>query len=258
MEKLAEKFKEKYIDDLDGGPGQLGNIWYKEVVLKNKKTLSLSKLKKKEKTILDTLLHFVNKDFRKLFFEGEAIKSIKTNILGPLLMKDMKDMGFAITYMKDNKVQLKNCLPYAIYCHGKKSFHWLPQDKNIKDLCKDFFKDLPFCKYDGLKHVSLSEADSIALWYRTMWYALDRYFITLKNWKTFNLIMFEIKNKDYHLTIYTLSDFGIKNPKYTEKISGKIGLIRTLPTILNKEIKGGSTKRTRHRIKKSDIKKLVK
>ena len=35
MEKLGEKFREKYIDNLFGSPGELANLWHRDVILKN-------------------------------------------------------------------------------------------------------------------------------------------------------------------------------------------------------------------------------
>lgn len=263
MDKLIKKFKEKYIQELAGSPDEVANVWYKDVVLKSKKKFSLTKLSVNEKAILETIFLFVNKYFRKLFIENEAIKSLKTQVLGPLFM-DTKDFRFAISFMKGNKVQLKHSLPFAVYSKHNKSFHWLPKDQAINTLCKDFFEEMLFCKYDTITDISSKEAETIALWYRTMWYAENFHFDKSKNWKTFNLLLFQLKLKNDNLVVYTLSDFGIKNPKYTKKVSGQIGLLRTMPTILKMsaekkiDIKGGSSKKAVRRIKKSDIKKLVK
>ena len=120
-------------------------------------------------------------------------------------------------------------------------------------MCKDFFEDLPFCKHKVLKDVNESESDSLALWFRTMWYSKKTSFPDNKSWKTFNLILFEIKFKNEIYRIYTLSDYGIKDPKYTDKIDANIGLLRITPVLLNNKNKlGGSNKIKSHKIKKKD------
>lgn len=243
--KLIKKFTDKYSEKVLFLPNNIIEEWNKN--FKNKKIFSFKKLNKSQKETIEALFIILKNTFSKLFFENESMKSLKTQIIGPFYL-NLRKKDWYISFLKGNKLQLKNCFPYAMYNKKKKTFYWL---KNIDTMCKHFFEDLPFCKYNAIKDIDLFQSDSLALWFRTMWYAGNWRFPDNKNWKTFNLILFELEFKNEIYVMYTLSDYGIKDPKHTDEIDGAIGLLRLTPTILKNSIKskkGGGNQNKSHRI----------
>ena len=77
-------------------------------------------------------------------------------------------------------------------------------------------------KFNRIKNLSEEEANRLVLWYRVHYYISKH--IDKNDWlknppgslKTTNLIKFETNTKkkdNYNLVLYTLSDFGIPDPK---------------------------------------------
>ena len=120
------------------------------------------------------------------------------------------------------KLQIKKCLVFASYDRNTKIFSWL-NPQHIKNLCSfPNYKKLSFCKFNRIKNLSEHEANMISLWYRVHYYISKH--IDKDDWlknsenslRTTNLIKFVTDTKkkdDYNLVLYTLSDFGIPDPK---------------------------------------------
>ena len=116
--KLIKKFSDKYSKKIILFP----EFFIEELnkFYKNKKLFSLKKLNKKTKGILKTIFVILNSTFSKLFYENENMKSLKTPIIGPFYL-DLKKKDWYIAYLKGNKLQIKNSLPFAMYNKKKKT-----------------------------------------------------------------------------------------------------------------------------------------
>ena len=103
---------------------------------------------------------------------------------------------------------------------------------DTKFMCESsVFNGHSFCKANMIKNVKPVEADILALWFRLMVFMeknIKDSASILGNYKTTNLVLFstEVDKDDY--TIYTLMDYGIKDPKLDAKLSTKINLLNQL------------------------------
>lgn len=215
VKEIESNLKKKLILN----PYQVLNSLMSYAKKKLKKKINFNNFNRNDLRILD----YIYDAYYNLFIEGEAIKSLNTIIVAPL-MKQNNDL--VISFKKNNKLQFKNTLVISIYDENKKIFYWI--NKSFKDATCQDFKNYNFCKYDQITNVDLIDANKLALWFRTtLFNNLIKH--TEKPWNTYNLIIFSIPlDRFENYRLYTISDYGIKDPKYDNKLKDRHSFIMEL------------------------------
>ena len=225
-------------------PINLFKISYEIVKERNKKIISFKKF-----TILEKgLLNILNKNMCKYFYENENIKSLETKIMPPMMIKDDGKKNQVICYKKNNKLVFKDCFVFGIHNRTKKKFYWFG-GYTLDVVCKD--RTFNFCKYNCISDVNDQECYLLAIWYRTMFYY---YKLKYRSAKTNNLLIFEITEVDGdEIILYTLSDYGIKDPIKNKHIKDTFDQIDVINSIHHKD-QYRVKNRTNNRVKRRTIK----
>lgn len=229
---LIKKLIDKHKNDIQLNPPQIAIALFNKTA--SKKKIDFSKIK--NKTAVDTMFKLVDRYFYNLFYKGEAIKSLKSVIVGPILMELNNVSSTYIAFMKGNQLIVEHTLPFAYYDEKKNTFAWISPNV-LKIVCKDFF-NMPFCKYNTITNISKKGADMIVLWFRAMWWKNGIKLTSFKKFKTYNLVIFNMEiKKNHNMYVYTLSNMGYKDPKYTNKLSAVFGCINDINSLYGKKKK---------------------
>ena len=245
FDKIVKSYVKKYGKTIIATP-QDAIYFFKKKIKDNKyKQLDFDKYYKtnKEDTEFFNLVHRL---FYDNFYKQEAIKSMKTVMLGPVVAEIQKESIPVLMFLEKNKIQVRDCHIYAMYDVSKKIFFWT-YPENVKMDCQLGFKKLSICNYNVISNLSIEEANQIALWYRVMYYYNKN--ILKDEWldknkkanTTRNLIVFSNVDEDGNeVYLYTLSDYGIKDNN-SQEMMNKINIIMSFFQVKNnntKKLKG--------------------
>jgi hypothetical protein len=177
------------------------------------------------------LLESVDELFSNEFWGNEHIKSISSNLLAPVSIRYSNNQIDDITMNLDTGKRLYS-IPIALYDESQKKFMFL--NNNLKKrILERFFSNTQIYNSDGFENVDNVTANQIGILMRATFY--DSRFEISKSNGTNNLIRFKIQREDQsYFALYTLVDYGIPDPEYTENFSSKMGILRITPTIIDK------------------------
>ena len=233
MSDIVEKFVEKYGKVVSATPIDITNFLIKSNKKFYKEAIDYNKYFEKNNNSNEITL-FKNLDdmFSIYFYKGENYISLKKgSIIGPLLAKINNKSKLISIGLENKKIKVYDTYVFAFYNRTKNTFMWAhPED--AKFICENsVFHGHSFCKVNMIKNVEKFEADILALWFRLMVYMeknIKNSKLFLGDFKTTNLILFNTEIDKDEYTIYTLMDYGIKDPKFDVKISTKINLLNQL------------------------------
>lgn len=232
LENSIRKFGKKYANKIYATP----KIWRAmfDVRTERKKPYNYSKND-------HSYVYAITTMFNKLFLENEAIKSLKYKILTPFVFKENSSelsIHHISPLLKKKEFIPLTSLVFALYDFNKKEFLWLAEN-TLPRISKEFFKNAPFIKKTYLKNVSLEQADSLAVLFRTMFYDANiEYYNKEANklMKTHNLVFFtSTVNGKEDIRIFTLVDLGFKDPPYKKEMEAKLGLAKLVSTMYNEK-----------------------
>lgn len=238
VDLIIEKYIKKYGRSISAAPIDIFNFLMKKNKNNYKKVIDYDKYFAKKENEMEYNLFklLLTGEFSKMFFKNENAKSLKQVLLGPFIV-NLKNKIRSVTISLDKKkeLQLMETSVFAFYNETQKKFMWtFPKD--INDMCKNgIFEKLTFCKANMITNININEADAIALWYRTHIY-YERNMIKnniFKNFKTTNLIKYQLQDKGDIYVIFTLVDYGIPDPKPNKKIENSFNDITSLSSMLN-------------------------
>lgn len=233
FEELGKKFVEKYGKIIIGLPGDFLNFLKKKQSKNYKKIIDYNKYFKsnnnKEEYSLFSFL--INGIIGETFFKNENSKVLNEVIIGPYLIENY--MGPVSLFLnKKRQVEIKKTNVIAFYNDTKNKFMWTYPD-TMKELCQIYkFMDFTFCKVNAIDNIRPNEADSLALWYRSLIYIMKNISpsnFLYKEFKTTNLALFQFNDKGDIYTAYCIVDFGIPDPKYTGKLKEAFDIFMNSP-----------------------------
>lgn len=216
---------------------ELPHIYNEEFQKKEKnKIIDLKKIPSNKLKIEMRVLDTIYENYKKLFITNEAMKSLNTIIVPPFAIntpwkKESRWDDYISFYDSKGKFNIKKTKIFACYSPSEKQFIWTNFQKGtVNNLCDSFkfLNNLSFCKSEKLLNVDQKTADSLALWVRTSWFTFNFIYPEDKDMKSYNLLKFdiELENKK-QIILYTISDYGIKNPdiKLKKKIFDQLNTL---------------------------------
>ena len=226
--------------------------------IKKKHTIDLKKLSNENLKIEMKVLDVIYNNYKKIFIDNESMKTLNNIIVPPFSIKEKTSkedrwIDYISFYDKKGKFNVKKTRIFATYSPSDKKFMWFEGTKDI--MCESFenLNNLSFCKYHKILSVDNKTADSLALWFRATFCAYSFYYPSDKDMKTFNLIKFEVElEKDNKkLIMYTISDYGIKEPDENIKIQiyNQLESLNLMVRLLNKKSKVKKLKMEGHKLK---------
>lgn len=233
-------------------------ILYSEFKVEKKKTVDFKKLSADKLKIEMKVLDTIYSNYKEIFIDNESMKTLNNNIVPPFSIKEKsskKDrwVDYISFYDSKGKFNVKKTRIFACYSPSDKSFIWV-ESGTKNNMCENFeyLNNLSFCKYKKILNVDKKTADSLALWFRTTFFTYGFHYPSDKDMKTFNLIKFEMElDKNKQLIMYTLSDYGIKDPDKNTRIQiyDQLDSLNLMIQLLNKNSKVKKLKMEGHKIK---------
>jgi len=210
VDKIIDLFKKNYnISDYSSSINVIEDLFKTN---NGKSMVDFNKIEKNKNSPDFGIMSIAVRDYYKLFWEGEATKSLKDYMFPPILNNKTKEQF--IMYVKNNKLIMNKCILISLYSHKQKQYKWV--GTNV--FCDAMPKGASFCNANIVNNVKPGEADAMSLWFRSMvWY--DKNVSKMKyTLKTTNLIKFKLTdNKIYgDVDLYVLADYGIKDPSVKE------------------------------------------
>lgn len=189
-----------------------------------------SELKKNDKQYLE----YVWSLFKILFWEGEAVKSLNSVLLGPFYYTYEENLKWITINLSPSENRYLKTRPFALFDIEFNKFYYI--NKSLKDLIynESFFQDSVLQKKYILKDINECEADLLALHFRVAFYSSNNGIV---GFNTNNLICNKIEyDEGKWIKVFSLIDYGIPDPEYESEVgenSGKISDLISLFRISN-------------------------
>ena len=234
---IMKKYIDKFGRSMIAGPVEIFKFLSEKNKKEYKKEVDYDKyFSKKENELEYNLFNFLlQSELSKEFLENENSKSLKKILVGPFLADINKVKKLVTLYLNDKKkLEVSDTAIFAFYNLTDKIFMWTQPD-DIKQICTGgIFRNFTFCNANIIKNINLNEANALAVWYRTYIF-YERNVLKIKSYKEFkttNLIKFEIEIEGKVYLIYTLIDFGIKDPKLDKNMKKTLDQFESFPFMI--------------------------
>jgi hypothetical protein len=161
-------------------------------------------------------LEYIWNLFKIPFWDRETEDKIDREYTGPYAVSIGSNIKWKTIDLNNNSY-LKT-RPFSIYDHSSNKYYFINESLKNKLYQNTIYQNSSFLKSNIIHNILSNEADQIALHFRVQFYYMN---IEIQNedFENYNLIKFNIvkENKNY-LTIYSLIDYGIKEPKFDDII----------------------------------------
>ena len=178
--------------------------------------------------------------FQEVFWKKEMLSTTDDYIMAPISISYTNE---GKTNVDDISISLNNpeikkhfSIPIALYDENQCRFMYL--NNGLKNrIFESFLKESQFYKCDGFERIDIKTANTLAILHRVAFY--DTKLSISKSNGTNNLIKFNLEREDgSYLSLYTLVDYGIQDPEYTEYFSLDLSMYRMLHTTITKDLAG--------------------
>lgn len=219
----------KYLNDLKTltRSDSIGNMieMYSYIKKKYDDEYPIGELNKNDKEYLEYTWAL----FKIIFWEGEAVESLNSKLVGPFYYADEDNFNWITINLTPGENRYLKTRPYALFDMNDNKFYYINQSLKEFIYNESFFQDSVLQKENILKNITEFEADLLALHFRVAFYSSNKGIV---GFNSNNLICFKLNYvDDKEIKVFCLIDFGISDPDYDSEIGENSGKMSDLISI---------------------------